>query len=111
MEALAQVLKPDMTPDAAAGGVLPMRRPWPTRRSGTPASRGSRRAGHGHDAGVRRQPGGTAQWSLNVGDSRAYHITGEGITRITRDHSLVEDMVERGDITEDEARTSSPAAT
>jgi len=40
----------------------------------------------------------------NVGDSRAYHITENGITRITRDHSLVERMVERGDITEEEAR-------
>lgn len=40
----------------------------------------------------------------NVGDSRAYHITHDGITRITRDHSLVERMVERGDITAEEAR-------
>lgn len=40
----------------------------------------------------------------NVGDSRAYHITREGITRVTRDHSLVESMVERGDITEEQAR-------
>ena len=40
----------------------------------------------------------------NVGDSRAYHITPAGITRVTRDHSLVERMVERGDITEEEAR-------
>lgn len=41
---------------------------------------------------------------LNVGDSRAYHITKTGITRITKDHSLVESMVERGDITAEEAR-------
>ena len=40
----------------------------------------------------------------NVGDSRAYHITEDGITRITKDHSLVESMVDRGDITEEEAR-------
>ena len=40
----------------------------------------------------------------NVGDSRAYHISENGITRITRDHSLVEHMVEIGDITEEEAR-------
>ena len=40
----------------------------------------------------------------NVGDSRAYHITQDGIIRVTRDHSLVESMVERGDITEEEAR-------
>jgi len=40
----------------------------------------------------------------NVGDSRAYHITQEGIKKVTRDHSLVESMVERGDITEEQAR-------
>ena len=40
----------------------------------------------------------------NVGDSRAYHISENGITRITKDHSLVESMVDRGDITEEEAR-------
>lgn len=45
----------------------------------------------------------------NVGDSRAYLIRREGpnqgISRITRDHSLVERLVERGDITEEEARS------
>ena len=41
---------------------------------------------------------------LNEGDSRAYHITQEGITRITRDHSLVEDMVQRGELTREQAR-------
>ena len=40
----------------------------------------------------------------NVGDSRAYRVTQDGITRITKDHSLVESMVDRGDITEEEAR-------
>lgn len=40
----------------------------------------------------------------NVGDSRAYHIAGGTITRVTRDHSLVQNMVERGDITAEEAR-------
>ena len=42
---------------------------------------------------------------LNEGDSRAYHVTPDGITLVTRDHSLVEDMVERGELTRDEART------
>ena len=41
---------------------------------------------------------------VNVGDSRAYHITPLTITRVTRDHSLVESMVERGDITPAQAR-------
>lgn len=40
----------------------------------------------------------------NVGDSRAYHINKERIRQVTRDHSLVEHMVERGDITAEEAR-------
>lgn len=42
---------------------------------------------------------------LNVGDSRAYHISGEGITKVTRDHSVVEDLLQRGEITPEEART------
>jgi len=41
---------------------------------------------------------------LNEGDSRAYHINRQGIALITRDHSLVEDMVERGELTREEAR-------
>lgn len=40
----------------------------------------------------------------NVGDSRAYHINQERIVQVTRDHSLVEHMLERGDITAEEAR-------
>lgn len=43
---------------------------------------------------------------VNVGDSRAYAITkDEGIRQITRDHSIVQDMVNRGDITKKEAKT------
>jgi len=41
---------------------------------------------------------------LNEGDSRAYHINQNGIVQITRDHSLVEDLVERGELTREEAR-------
>ena len=42
---------------------------------------------------------------LNEGDSRAYHISEEsGILQVTRDHSLVEDLVERGELTRDQAR-------
>ena len=39
----------------------------------------------------------------NVGDSRLYLIR-DDIRQITKDHSLVESMVERGDITAEEAR-------
>ena len=41
----------------------------------------------------------------NVGDSRAYRITKGGIRRITRDHSVVEDLVARGDLTPEQARS------
>ena len=42
---------------------------------------------------------------LNEGDSRCYHINSEGIILVTRDHSLVEDLVERGELTREQART------
>ena len=41
----------------------------------------------------------------NVGDSRAYGITADGITQLTRDHSLVQMMVDRGDLTPEVAKT------
>ena len=41
---------------------------------------------------------------INVGDSRCYHITRSDIRRITVDHSLVQLMVDRGELTEEEAR-------
>ena len=42
---------------------------------------------------------------VNVGDSRAYGITDNGIRRLTVDHSLVEIMVQRGELTPEEAKT------
>jgi len=42
---------------------------------------------------------------VNVGDSRAYSISSSGIHQLTRDHSLVQMMVERGDITPEVAKT------
>ena len=41
---------------------------------------------------------------VNVGDSRAYHITRTKITQITKDHSVVENLIDRGDITRTEAK-------
>ena len=41
---------------------------------------------------------------VNVGDSRAYGVNSNGIRRITTDHSLVQMMVARGDLTQEQAR-------
>ena len=43
-------------------------------------------------------------YTANVGDSRLYLKTDEVLTQITRDHSLVEEMVRIGQLTEEEAR-------
>lgn len=43
-------------------------------------------------------------FAVNIGDSRAYHISGREIRQITRDHSLVEEMVEQGNLTPEQAR-------
>ena len=42
---------------------------------------------------------------VNVGDSRAYKVDGDGITQVTRDHSLVQMMVDRGELSPEIART------
>lgn len=42
---------------------------------------------------------------VNVGDSRAYGIDGDGIRQLTTDHSLVQMMVDRGELTPEMART------
>ncbi len=41
----------------------------------------------------------------NVGDSRAYHIDGDGVTQLTIDHSLVQMMISNGELTPEQART------
>jgi len=40
----------------------------------------------------------------NVGDNRAYHINRNAIRQISRDHSLVEVLVERGELTPEAAK-------
>lgn len=42
---------------------------------------------------------------VNVGDSRAYGINQEGITQITKDHSLAQLMVDRGELTSETSKT------
>lgn len=48
---------------------------------------------------------GQRAWIINVGDSRCYLADGESIRQISRDHSLVEVLVARGEITREQART------
>lgn len=48
---------------------------------------------------------GTHAYIANVGDSRAYLVTPDKIQKITKDHSLVQALVDRGQITEAEIRT------
>lgn len=40
----------------------------------------------------------------HAGDSRAYLISSDGIRRLTTDHSVVQEMVDKGDLTEQEAK-------
>ena len=42
-------------------------------------------------------------WFANVGDSRGYHIT-ESIKQITKDHSLVQELIDAGDITLEDSK-------
>ena len=41
---------------------------------------------------------------VNVGDSRAYSIKSEGVRQLTTDHSLVQMMVARGELTPEQAK-------
>ena len=42
---------------------------------------------------------------VNIGDSRAYHMSKRKIRQVTRDHSLVEELIDRGAITREQARS------
>ena len=42
---------------------------------------------------------------VNVGDSRAYKVDRGGIRQITKDHSMVQLMVDRGELTPEMAKT------
>lgn len=41
---------------------------------------------------------------MNIGDSRLYRITVEGTEQITKDHSFVQDLIDTGKLTPEEAR-------
>ena len=42
---------------------------------------------------------------INVGDSRAYHFSAHGVRQVTSDHSIGELMVQRGELTPEQAKT------
>ena len=42
---------------------------------------------------------------INVGDSRAYSLTQDGIRQLTVDHSLVQMMINHGELTPEQAKT------
>ena len=41
----------------------------------------------------------------NVGDSRVYRVNADGIHQVTKDHSLVQMMIDRGELTPEAARS------
>jgi protein phosphatase len=50
---------------------------------------------------------GSRMYAGHVGDSRLYLFRGKALSRITKDHSLVQDLIDKGFYTEDEARNAS----
>lgn len=53
-----------------------------------------------------KEPGQPAAWLVvNIGDSRTYRKTGGTLTQVTVDHSLVQEMVDAGTISREEAAT------
>ena len=42
---------------------------------------------------------------VNVGDSRCYNLTADGVEQLTVDHSLVQMMIQRGELTKEQAKT------
>jgi serine/threonine protein phosphatase PrpC len=49
-------------------------------------------------------PGGDCYW-IHTGDSRIYHFKGQRFIKRTLDHSYVQELVNRGEITEEEANS------
>lgn len=47
---------------------------------------------------------GKTAFFANVGDSRGYKMNNSGITKVTIDHSLVEMMVQRGELSSEQAK-------
>jgi len=102
LNSIRSVLQPEMTPDQLREASS-MAVSLANKAIRNYAAENEACAGMGTTLVAAVAAGGTVIVS-NVGDSRAYRITTDGIFRITKDHSLVESMVDRGDITAEEAR-------
>ncbi|MBA2320866.1 MAG: cyclic nucleotide-binding domain-containing protein [Deltaproteobacteria bacterium] len=50
--------------------------------------------------------GGGAAFVVHVGDSRAYLVRNQELRQLTDDHSMVNELIRRGEMTQDEAATS-----
>ncbi len=50
--------------------------------------------------------GNELAWSINVGDSRLYALSDAGMLQLTRDHSLVQQMIDSGSMKPEEAGKS-----
>ena len=48
---------------------------------------------------------------VHAGDSRAYKVSPKGIVQMTRDHSIVQELVETGKLTPNEAKARSEEKT
>jgi PPM family protein phosphatase len=52
------------------------------------------------------EDGGVPRWAVfHVGDSRIYRWTGSGLEQVSTDHSVVQELLDAGHITEEQART------
>lgn len=47
-----------------------------------------------------------AAWSVNIGDSRLYRVYSDRLVRLTKDHSVVQQLIDSGEITEAQAARS-----
>jgi serine/threonine protein phosphatase PrpC len=59
---------------------------------------------------ITQDAGKTQAWIGHIGDSRAYLARKGGLVRLTRDHSAVQEMLDRQEITLDQAKTSPQAS-